>query len=169
MSHLLRLLLVSLLLVSFSCSPEGPASSENNTNNTNNLNNANNVNNFNNSNNLNNTNNVNNLNNLNNTNNTVGPQCGTSGGVCEWWQECSEQNVCVTAAGYCADGNDCGAYERCPASHMCERDDPASCGFTYHSDFPSPVSGALKMPGTLVPRSTEPLAGGEIDHGPWPS
>ncbi len=180
------------LLVLVSCGNEETTrtNNENNTNNvTNNTNNT--TNNINNTNNINSTNNINNTNNnTNNTNNTT-PECTEPGDCqpwqtcsvggfcvkidgacendddCEAWQLCNAQWRCETRAGYCADDSECQAPQTCGPEHTCISTAPTSCNFTYDTDFPPPVTGALKSPSTVpAPVFVDPDDDmGPITHG----
>ncbi len=156
-----RLFVVWVLAGVISCGPdETTKTTKTNNANVNNIS----VNNINNQNNL---NNLNNLNNANNTNNTT-VDC-TTPQECEPWQTCSVGGFCVDVAGRCADSTECAAWQECDVTwfctvrdgfcegndhcqdnqtcgpdHVCVTDGPTSCNFTYDSDFPAPVSGALK-------------------------
>jgi hypothetical protein len=167
------MIFVSLLVATFvGCFPTG-SSDSNNSNNTNNLNNINNINNLNNINNINNENNLNNinnssnnLNNLNNVNNTNTVNCG-NGGICQEWQECVNDDHCELSSGRCENSIQCGDYDFCDSSHVCIRDVPGSCSFSYENDFPSPRPGSLKS--NNLPIANLRIGDGAIDHAPAPS
>jgi hypothetical protein len=151
----MKKLLFILIIFLFSCDPQN-LSKNDNTNNTNNTTTNNTT--TNNSN----TNNATVLNNLNNT-----TSCDEG---CEDWETCSDENLCILNTGRCRnsndceewenciptnyceimddkciDGDDCEQWEDCNEVHDCERKIPDSCNFTYESDFPNPVVGALKL------------------------
>lgn len=151
-----RLIVLCLLFSLVSCLPdETTKSKRDNTNNVN-INNVNNL------------NNINNINNVNNVTNNTNVEC-TLPGECEPWQTCSVGGFCVDVAGRCADSTECEAWQECDVTwfctvrdgycegndhcqdnqicgpdHLCVTNGPTSCNFTYDSDFPTPVNGALK-------------------------
>ncbi len=173
----MRRIALLILLLTVSCTPIGTGKDKNN-NNANNLNNINNLNNF---------NNVNNGNNINNQGNrcthpsecepwqtcSVGGYCVNLDGRCSgdescaFWQVCGPTWFCEVREGYCEDEGDCDPGETCGEDHLCFRAGPTSCNFTYDTDFPPPVNGALKgnLQEMVLQAAWPDLDMGPVEHG----